>query len=59
MDLRVVDDKNSHFRFLVTTTSHPNGFAQSQVLPGFNILTMRKRFTCIINVTSSLRLLIS
>jgi len=34
VDLRVADDENSHYRFLVTTTSHPKGFAQTQVLPG-------------------------
>lgn len=33
VDLRVTDDENSHYRFLVTTTSHPKGFAQTQVLP--------------------------
>ncbi|KAG0557949.1 hypothetical protein KC19_11G167800 [Ceratodon purpureus] len=32
VDLRVVDKKNSHFRFLVSTTSHPYGFAQTQVV---------------------------
>lgn len=35
VDLRVVDHNNSHFRFLITTTSHPDGFAQTQVLPLF------------------------
>lgn len=34
VDLRVADDENLHYRFLVTTTSHPKGFAQTQVLLG-------------------------
>ncbi|KAG0571187.1 hypothetical protein KC19_6G218100 [Ceratodon purpureus] len=32
VDLRVVDQNNSHFRFLITTTSHSDGFAQTQVV---------------------------
>lgn len=35
VDLRVVDQNNSHFRFLITTTSHSDGFAQTQVQPLF------------------------
>lgn len=32
VDLRVADNQNLQFRFLVTTTLHPYGFAQTQVL---------------------------
>ena len=42
VDLRVVDNNNSHFRFLVTTASHPDGFAQTQVLSDFYNLTKMK-----------------
>lgn len=32
VDLRVADNQNLQFRFLVTTTLHPYGFAQTQVV---------------------------
>ncbi|XP_024403056.1 uncharacterized protein [Physcomitrium patens] len=32
VDLLVFDGEHSHFKFLVTTTSHPHGFAQTQVV---------------------------